>query len=163
MKQHQRPIGKTQEWFTPFWIISELGAFDLDPCTSAIRPYEIAEWSITAGGLEMPWFGRVWLNPPFKRGERSLWMKKMADHNDGIMLVPANMETQDFHNYVWGRCSGVLILRKRPHFLRADGSVAKANSGCTICLVAYGNENFQYLVKSGLGPVLTEYIIKLEE
>ncbi|MCK5612841.1 adenine methyltransferase [Candidatus Pacearchaeota archaeon] len=160
MKAHQKPIGKTQEWYTPKWIIEPLGEFDLDPCTSMTRPFDIAKRNIWINGLTIndgEWVGRVWLNPPFKRGERSVWMKRMAEHNNGIMLVPANMETKDFQKYVWGKCSGVLILKKRPHFLYPDGGRAKMNSGCTICLVAYGKINYEILKNSGLGIMLKEY------
>ena len=115
--------------------------------------------SITAGGGgKAQWFGRVWCNPPFNRYQRHRWMRKMAAHGNGIMLVPAACETQAFRDYVWGgACSGVMFLFKRPHFYSAAGVRSAANSGCTICLVAYGDHNLEALRRSGLGIVVKEF------
>ena len=46
---------------------------------------------------------------------------------------------------------GVLFMRGRPHFHYVDGRRAKSNSGAPIALVAYGSENFDALLRSGLG------------
>lgn len=158
MKAHQQTIGKNDEWLTPPEIMNVLGAFDLDPCAPVNRPWDTAKahYTILDDGLSKPWTGRVWLNPPFNRTERPKWMKRMAEHNNGIMLIPAAGETKPFADYVWGKCAGILILNKRPHFYFVDGQRAGANSGCTISLIAYGLENFEVLKNSGLGWPLLE-------
>lgn len=164
MKAHQRTVGKNDEWLTPKEILIPLGKFDLDPatCNKAWKSgYYIHDGNILIQegwdqrGLILPWHGRVWLNPPFNRYERPKWMKKMAEHGNGIMLIPAALETKACKEYVhkWGSSSGVLFPDYRPHFLDADGNEAKANSGCTIMLVAYGEENLKALMRSDLGPV----------
>ena len=162
MKAHQLPIGKNDEWLTPPDIIKSLGAFDLDPCAPVVRPWDTAKihYTIDDDGLSKEWVGRVWCNPPFSRKERHLWMEKMSEHGNGILLIPANMETKAFKKNVWGKADGILILNSRPHFHYVDGSRAKANSGATICLVAYGKDNLVYLLKSGLGIVLYEATIE---
>ena len=158
MKAHQQTIGKNDEWLTPPEIIRALGDFDLDPCAPIERPWSTAGTHYTEleDGPAKPWFGRVWLNPPFHRYERPKWMRKMAEHGNGIMLLPAAGETKPFAEHVWGKCAGLLILNKRPHFHYVDGSRATANSGCTIALVAYGEDNFTCLKNSGLGFPLLE-------
>ncbi len=156
MKQHQASIGINQEWLTPPYIIEKLGMFDLDPCNAKNSPFQTALNSYIEYGLEKKWHGRVWCNPPFSRTDRPKWMKKMSEHNNGIMLIPAACETDAFKKYVFGKCSGILMLDHRPHFHYIDGTKAKANSGCTICLVAYGEDNLQALKDSGLGTVLVE-------
>ncbi len=80
----------------------------------------------------------------------------MSEHNNGILLIPAAMETKAFSNYVFGKCSGMLFLDSRPHFCYVDGTAARANCGCTIVLVAYGSNNLDVLKNSGLGHVVTE-------
>jgi hypothetical protein len=159
MKAHQQTIGKNDEWLTPQYIIDALGPFDLDPCSPINRVYNTAEYHMTKidDGLKWYWLGRVWLNPPFNRYERPKWMKKMYEHNNGIMLVPAAMETDAFKNYVFGKATGILALNHRSYFYRVDGTRSKANCGCTICLVAYGQDNLQALIDSKLGTVLKEY------
>lgn len=151
MKSHQNTIGKNDEWLTPPEILDKLGPFDLDPCDAVGNPFKTANTSYTANGLEREWFGRVWLNPPFNRKIRPEWMEKMAKHGNGIMLVPAAGETEAFYKTVWGTASGILFLKGRPHFHYITGKRARANSGCTICLVAYGEENLNALYRSGLG------------
>lgn len=158
MKSHQNTVGINDEWLTPPDIVQSLGLFDLDPCSPINRPFDTASKHLTTidDGLNQKWKGRVWLNPPFNRYVRPKWMKKMAEHNNGIMLVPAAAETKAFSEHVWGKCAGLLFMRKRPYFYYVDGTQAKANSGCTICLVAYGAENLRALRKSDLGHVVVE-------
>lgn len=159
MKRHQKTIGKNDEWLTPVYIKKALfycsGWFDLDPCDAIDAPpqfrYSKFSYNINRDGLNTEWIGRIWLNPPFNRYERPEWMAKMAEHNNGIMLVPAACETEAFYKHVWGKASGILFLKGRPHFCYVDGTEAKANSGCTICLVSYGEYNLKALQNSGLG------------
>jgi len=160
MKAHQRSIGQSDEWLTPRWILDPLGAFDLDPCASIVRPWATAarHFTVEDDGLRQPWYGRVWCNPPFNRHQRPEWMRRMAEHGNGIMLIPAACETVAFSAHVWGKASALLMLNRRPHFCDTDGSEAPGNSGCTICLVAYGRENALALLNSGLGVVLREAV-----
>ena len=148
MKTHQNTIGKNQEWLTPPEIIEALGVFDLDPCDARKSPFKTANNVFWKHGLDLEWDGRVWCNPPFDRRERPKWMQKMATHGNGIMLIPAACETEAFFKYVWDNATGILFLKGRPHFHYIDGSRAKANSGCTICLVAYGYNNAKILKRS---------------
>jgi len=143
---------KNDEWLTPPEILERLGEFDLDPCAPIERPWPTAKehYTVLDDGLSKPWHGRVWCNPPFGR-EASKWLTRMADHGDGIALIPARTETAMFYECVWGRADGVLFIKGRPHFHYADGSRAPFNSGAPIALVAYGNGNLDCICESGLG------------
>lgn len=158
MKAHQLPIGKNDEWLTPPWILNALGEFTLDPCSPVVRPWSTAgkHYTEEEDGLNKDWFGRVWCNPPFQRYNRPKWMKRMSEHNNGIMLIPAACETKAFADYVWGRCSGLLFLDRRPHYYYVDGTEAKMNSGCTMVLISYGEHNLEILRGSSLGYVCIE-------
>jgi hypothetical protein len=158
MKKHQSTIGKNDEWLTPPEIIEALGVFDLDPCAPIASPFTTAKnvFTIKDDGLSKEWTGRVWLNPPFNRYIREQWMKRMAEHGNGIMLIPAALETENAYKYVWGKCAGIMFLKGRPHFHYVNGRRACANSGCTICLVAYGSENLNAMIISDLGKVVIE-------
>ncbi len=156
MSSHQPNNSKTTEWLTPPEILNALGPFDLDPCAPVNRPWDMARhhFTINDDGLSARWFGRVWLNPPFNRYEAPKWLKRMAEHRNGIALIPARTETRMFFDYVWGAASAVLFMRGRPHFHRVDGTRAKANSGAPIALVAYGEVNSLTLYEAGLGKYL---------
>lgn len=154
MKSHHATVGKSNVWLTPRWILDPLGKFSLDPCSApSPRPWDtaISHIELPEDGLTAQWVGRVWLNPPFDRRGIAAWLEKMADHGNGIALIPAATETKHFADFVWKRASSVLFLNKRPHFHRPDGSRASANSGCAIVLAGYGSSNDQILSKSGLG------------
>jgi DNA N-6-adenine-methyltransferase (Dam) len=157
LSSHQNTIGKNQEWLTPRWILKPLGKFDLDPCASVLRKYWVrakTHWNIYDDGLSKIWFGRVWMNPPFHRYQVGKWLEKMAQHNNGIALIPARTETENFYKYVWDIADGILFIKTRPHFCYPDGTEAKFNSGAPICLIAYGKSNLDILIKSGLGVVV---------
>ena len=82
------------------------------------------------------------------------WLARMAEHGNGVALIPARTETAMFYETVWGHAAGVLFLRSRPHFYYVDGRRAPFNSGAPIALVAYGRENLNALCDSGLGFVV---------
>ena len=152
---HQSARMKSDTWLTPPEILRPLGHFDLDPCCPTDMPWKTAEQmiSLPTDGLLERWTGRVWLNPPFG-SQAAAWLSKLADHGNGIALIPARTETRMFYDSVWSRADAVCFIRGRPHFHRADGARAKANSGAPIALVAYGAENAQCLKCCGLGVVV---------
>lgn len=154
MSAHQSARMKNDEWLTPPEILAKLGAFDLDPCAPVVRPWPTASehYHVEDDGLSRKWHGRVWCNPPFGR-EAVKWLRRMAEHRNGIALIPARTETAMFYECVWGVADAVLFIKGRPHFHYVDGRRADFNSGAPICLVAYGAENAAALRGSGLGFV----------
>lgn len=155
MSAHQSAAMKNDEWLTPPSIINALGKFDLDPCAPICRPLDTAHrhYTIHDDGLNKPWHGRVWLNPPFGR-EAVKWLRRLLHHGNGIALIPARTETAMFYETVWGKSDGVLFIKGRPHFHYVDGRRADFNSGAPIALVAYGKDNVGALIESGLGFVV---------
>jgi len=82
--------GATDEWLTPPELVTRLGVFDLDPC-AAPEPkafvHALENWNLSdKDGLQEPWFGRVWLNPPYGRDTQK-WITKLVDHGNGMLLV----------------------------------------------------------------------------
>lgn len=153
---HQSAKMKTDEWLTPPSILAKLGEFDLDPCAPIIRPWNTAtkHYSSTDNGLFLPWYGRVWLNPPFGR-EAIKWVHKLVAMGNGIALLPARTETKMFYECVWGHADAVLFIKGRPHFHYVDGTRAPFNSGAPICLIAYGRSNALMLQQSVLGYTIS--------
>lgn len=154
LSSHQKNGGH-DEWLTPPEIVKALGDFDLDPCSPVVRPWDTAtkHFNVHDDGLAQDWDGRVWLNPPFGR-EAVKWLRKMAEHGNGVALIPARTETAMFYECVWNVAQAVCFMKGRPHFHYVDGRRAAANSGAPICFVAYGWRNAHALVDSGLGKVV---------
>ncbi|MCP6582198.1 phage N-6-adenine-methyltransferase, partial [Klebsiella pneumoniae] len=88
-------------------------------------------FNVNDDGLAQEWQGRVWCNPPFGR-EAVKWLRRMADHGNGIALIPARTETAMFYETVWARADAVLFMQGRPHFHYVCGRRAPANSGAPI-------------------------------
>ena len=109
--QHNK---KNNEWYTPSQYIEAaravMGGIDLDPASC-----ELANRTVKAGryytkeenGLEQPWYGRVWLNPPYGRtigyGSNILLFteKMLHSYRDGhidqaILLTLAKIESPWF-------------------------------------------------------------------
>jgi DNA N-6-adenine-methyltransferase (Dam) len=153
---HQSAKMLNDEWLTPRWILEALGHFDMDPCAPIDSPWRTADLMLNKhdDGLPQGWHGRVWLNPPF--GAQAVkWMRRMANHGNGIALLAARTETKMFFETVWDKADAVCFLRSRPHFCYVDGTPAKANSGAPICLIAYGARNRDVLDKANLGATVT--------
>lgn len=154
MGSHQSANAGTHTWLTPPEILDALGQFDLDPCACPKpRPWSTAEthWTREDQPLHRPWFGRVWLNPPFGPREVVLaFMRRMASHGHGTALLFARTETEVFFQTVWSGAAAVLFLRGRPHFHHQDGRRAGANSGAPVVLIAYGEADARQLQGCGI-------------
>jgi hypothetical protein len=150
---HQRPNrGVTDTWLTPPEIINALGTFYMDPCCPQNMPWPTAIFRYEEGladGLEQPWIGRVWLNPPYGP-ETGKWLKKLSEHGQGIALIFARTETEMFHRWVWEKADALLFLEGRLHFHYPSGDRAKFNAGAPSVLVAYGESNAVALRYSGI-------------
>jgi hypothetical protein len=122
--KHQRPKTANTTWLTPKSLIDSLGTFDLDPCCPQTMPWPTAKRMFhypKNDGLVEPWEGRVWLNPPYGK-EIENWLRKMADHRNGIALVPAKTEVRSwFFPFVWATADAVLFIKGRVHFCDESG------------------------------------------
>jgi hypothetical protein len=139
------------EWLTPPCIVRALGSFDLDPCAPAIRPWDTAQHHFTRfdSGLAKPWFGRVWLNPPYGPST-GMWMARLAAHGIGTALVFARTETRMFCDHVWPQASAVLFVSGRLTFHHVCGRAAATSSGAPSVLIAYGELDAAALRTSGI-------------
>lgn len=154
MSRHERPIqGETNEWYTPPELFTALGMeFDLDPAAPPGGvPWVPATRSLSKeeDGLGLPWEGRVWLNPPYGP-QTTHWLRRLAEHGNGLALVFARTETAWWHAVV-PSAAAVCFVKGRLHFLRSDGKPSTSNAGAPSALIAYGEDCARSLAASGLG------------
>lgn len=155
MGSHQSHRAGSVIWLTPPAIVDALGgpdSFDLDPCSPERRPWDTARhhYDRRDDGLVSPWFGRIWLNPPYSASEIGKWLGRMARHNCGTALIFARTETEAFRRFVWEACDSLLFLHGRLHFHRPDGSRSPQNAGAPSVLCAYGADDSEILSGCGL-------------
>lgn len=155
MGGHQGARPTTDIWLTPPALLESVGgstSFDLDPCAPEARPWPTARhhYTATENGLIKPWFGRVWLNPPYQRPMIRSFLGRMAAHGRGLALIFARTETEHFARFVWPVCDALLFLEGRIYFHHADGSRAHKNAGAPSVFCAYGAEEADVLAGCGL-------------
>lgn len=143
VSKHERtPTGK-EEWLTDPKIIKRLGHFDLDPCApiDRIRPWPTAttHYSINDDGLSQPWFGMVWMNPPYGR-KTAQWTSRMALHGEGIALIYARTETEYWFPHIWKYAKSFYWFKGRLQFYNVDGTPATNKAPAPSVLVAYGQD-----------------------
>lgn len=146
---HDRTTGK-EDWLTPPEILNALGPFDLDPCSPIGRPWDTAarHYTMEDNGLLKPWAGRVWMNPPYGN-ETARWMRRLANHGNGIALTFARTETKTFFPWVWEYAVALLWLKGRLCFYTREGNKG-GTAGAPSVLIAYGQQNADCLKGCGL-------------
>ncbi len=97
---------ESPEHYTPKKIIDAaiavMGGIDLDPCSNSKTAPNVPaldHFTIADDGLSLPWFGRVYLNPPYGRVIGDWTGKLMQEYDAGnvteaIALVPGRIDTQ---------------------------------------------------------------------
>ena len=127
MKTFNSNTENKEEWLTPPYILEALGGFDLDPCAPEFRPWDMAKvhYCKEQDGLSQKWFGRVWCNPPYGR-QTFDWLKRLAEHKNGIALIFARTETKGFHSEVWRKAHSVFFFLGRLKFHYPDGAQGDA-------------------------------------
>jgi len=161
---HESAYNESKEWYTPRDIFRGLGIdFDLDPCSpgNAIVPWIPVQHHISItdfpDGLASRWKGRVWMNPPYG-ADTPKWMKKLAQHGNGIALVFARTDTAWFHQYA-SKADAVCFIAGRISFIPADKSLLyadglyapKGGCGAASMLLGYGVDCASAVMGCGLG------------
>ena len=154
---HESPVNESFEWYTPPELFQALGlTFDLDPCSPGPgKSFVPAEhhYTIDDDGLASPWFGTVFVNPPYGK-HTPAWMTKFAEHGDGIGLVFARTDTKWFQHNV-GAADLICFPSGRIRFFKGGTTQRGGSPGAGSVLIAYGKKSAGALARSGLGLCFT--------
>ena len=154
MAAYESP-GETDDWYTPSYIFSALGErFDLDVAAPKEGPRHVpADAWHSDLSLILPWWGFVWMNPPFgHQNVKRDWLQKFFFHGNGIALVP------DRTSAPWWQEAAqlsdvILFVSGKIKFERPDGTIGES-PGTGTCLLATGDRAVKSLLRSGLGFAL---------
>jgi|ERR1700722_19415017 len=155
MSEWETCVGETDEWYTPSELFDALRlVFDLDPCSPGPTHWVPCKYvyTIAEDGLAQPWFGMVWVNPPFGgRLGQVPWLEKFIQHANGIAIVRAYTSASWFHDLV-PLTHARLFPRGKTKFVRPDGSIG-GSPGHGMILLAMGDVAIAALEQSGLGMI----------
>ena len=151
------PSRRNDRWLTPLTVIDALGRFDLDPCGAPDHPTADRIYILENGddGLRDDWFGRVWLNPPYGRTMR-VWVERLVAHGTGTALIPVAAGTKLWQEVVFPEASAIHFYRHRIKFLRRDGKDDEMVSPQASAIVAFGDQDADALLTSGLPGVVLD-------
>lgn len=128
---------------TPNHIIDALGPFYMDPCAGPTTSIGVVNYSGgICDGLELPWEGIVWCNPPFSEKEK--WIEKFVSHGCGILILPERGSAPWFGPLA-AKCGCYFVLGKKINFV---GGKTSNNVGSVLFPMHYTAVN--RIKKSGL-------------
>jgi hypothetical protein len=139
--QNDAPNRRGDEWYTPPWVIRELGGrFDTDPCAPRRRHWTAKTcFTVKEDGLKQPWKGLVFCNPPYSNA--TPWVERMMDHQPGgIFLVPVRQSFW-YQDLGLATATAFVLLDTRLSFVGLDGEpVGKGASADVFSLIVWGGE-----------------------
>lgn len=127
------------EWYTPANYIDAaravMGSIDLDPASSDVANevvQAVTYYTAATNGLDKPWSGNVWLNPPYASEAIELFVDKLISEleniQNAIVLVNNATDTVWFQKLT-ERVSAVCFPRGRVKFYAPDGRIAAPLQG----------------------------------
>ncbi|WP_434417775.1 DNA N-6-adenine-methyltransferase [Nannocystis pusilla] len=146
------PLRESDRYSTPAEIvdlvIEQWGGIDLDPCSDpdALVP-ATTRYDIRRGedGLTLPWpaGARVWLNPPYSRGNLHRWIARAVAHAQagGQVLALVNVQTDALYwrHKIWPTVAAVCFLSPRVYFRKAGAAKATQHDRPS-CLCYFGED-----------------------
>lgn len=153
---HESSHNESAEWYTPPEIFDALGlTFDLDPCSPGEgRTFVPAKRHLTVAddGLTAPWEGLVFVNPPYGP-HTPAWMRKAAEHGNGLALVFARTDTRWFQE-VAVTTDAMCFIAGRVRFYQGNTANRGGTPGAGSVLLAWGEVATDALVRSQLGVIV---------
>lgn len=141
-KPHVAYNSGNNEWYTPKEFIEAatavMGGIDLDPASSEIANKTVNAkrfYTVEDNGLEKPWFGRVWMNPPYASDLIGKFAEKLVfelpNISQAIVLVNNATETEWFYTMVV-QATAVCFPRSRVRFVTPYGTTGAPLQGQAI-------------------------------
>jgi hypothetical protein len=156
------PEPDSMEWYTDAAImelVRKVMTIDLDPasCSKAQETVKAKKfYTKERNGLELPWKGRVWLNPPFMFLDA--FISKLVSHIQDGSVSAAIVLTPNATDMTWFRQLSEYALRicfpsGRLKFTLPDGKTQTGKRGNAICYIGPSPDKFKAIF-SDIGYVV---------
>lgn len=139
---NHRALGTGEnEWYTPSVHLQAaravLGGIDLDPASSPLANETVGAgqiFTMADDGLNQPWAGKVWLNPPYSQPAIANFAEKLASEWQDGHLESAIALTHNYTDTAWFHrlattCSAICFTRGRIGFVNPEGKKAAPTQG----------------------------------
>jgi len=103
-------------------LLGLLGPFDTDPCVHTEMPWATADimYNINDDGLSKDWFGRIFMNPPY-RGVLK-WAKRFIEAESGIALLNGRSTETKATQLIMEYSDCIWFPKGRLSFFKSDGT-----------------------------------------
>lgn len=156
---HRASTLETDERYTPEWVLdlvtSVLGEIDLDPCADPrLRVKARKHFTKEDNGLEHPWSGRVFLNPPFSKS--SDWVRHLSLYvaggfvTEAVVLLPVMALTNKSARLLMRQqAEGFVLLERKLSFLDSEYEPIGEMSSFPFALIYVGSNYSNFLSVMG--------------
>lgn len=158
----------TVEWQTPDEYLEAarelMGGIDIDPASSDRSQERIKAkvyYTKATNGLDKPWYGRMWANPPYDTGvlekfcDRAIEQYKLGNVTEGLLMTNTNNTHHEHFQKLLGGCSGICFVkdwvRWVPSFDREQQMLANIGIDWHAEYTKHGNAVFYF------GPKVDEF------
>lgn len=122
-----RNLKNTDNWATPDYFYSELNKefnFDFDPCPLFSK----------FDGLLIEWKERNFINPPYSRKIKDLFIKKAVEESKNgklcVCLIPVSTSTKLFHEVIKPNANEIRFIKGRIKFIGINTKGEKVSNKC---------------------------------
>jgi DNA N-6-adenine-methyltransferase (Dam) len=129
------------EWFTPSEVIEVvrdvMGSIDTDPASCAIANETVRAtqfFTIETNGLKQPWRGAVFMNPPYRQPDNTLFVDKLiAELASGrvsqAIVLTNNSTDSGWYSKLRASAAAQCFTRRRINFIKIDGKHTHPTQG----------------------------------
>ena len=156
------------EWYTPTRYVEAarevLDAFDLDPASSEEANRRIgaaAIWTEEDDGLRQPWYGRIWLNPPYGRLAEGFTRRLVTEYaaqsvEAAVLLVNAHCTDTKWFQPLWDQ--PLCFTDHRIDFEAPEGREKKTTSTHGSVFAYFGPRENQFAQTfATFGPIVRRW------
>jgi hypothetical protein len=134
--------------------------FDLDPAshpTAQLRVGAKHFYTKAIDGLarKHPWFGVMWLNPPYGRGDQAakMWIQRLLGEleagnvSEAFVCLNSDSMSSNWFEPLWSRSQGLVLMRGRPNYYNPSDSSSSPIKGTV--MIYFGHRRHRFFEEYG--------------